>query len=82
MTTFRLHLDMMTHVFEIVEFHLAERIGGTDGYSLLRGCMKNSLMFSYLNGASYYATFCTQLLADHCNSSVQGQTVMLCKTEC
>ena len=56
-------------------FHLAESIGGPDGYSLLWGCMKNSLVFSYLNGASYYATFfCTQLLADHCSTPplIQG----------
>ena len=72
--SFQLHCDMMRHACEIVGINLAERIGGPKGYDLLRGCLKSSLSFSFLNGASSYAPYSTSLLADHCSAPalVQG----------
>ena len=64
--TFQLHHDMLQHAVEIVGINLAERIGGPDGYCLLRGCLKSSLLFSFINGSSSYAAYSTYLLADHC----------------
>ena len=72
--SFQLHCDMMRHACEIVGINLAERIGGPKGYDLLRGSLKSSLAFSFLNGASSYAAYSTSLLADHCSAPplVQG----------
>ena len=71
---FLLHYEMMTHAIEVIDSSLSERIGGPEGYSLLRMCMKQSLTFSYLNGASNYASFCTELLVDHTSAPplIQG----------
>ena len=66
--TFRLHVEMMRHCLEVVAISFAERIGGKDGYHLLRAVMKLSLLFAYTNGASQYAAFTTRLLADHCSA--------------
>jgi len=63
--TFALHVDMMMHAIDIIGISLAERIGGSDGYCFLQSCMKNSLLFCYLNGASSYAAYTTSLLVDH-----------------
>ena len=73
--TFQLHTDMMNHSVEVVGINLAERIGGPTGYSLLRGCMKSSLLFSFLNGASNYAAYTTHLLADHTAAPIVIQSL-------
>ena len=72
--SFQLHCEMMQHACEIVGISLAERIGGPNGYHLLRGCVKSSPAFSFLNGASSYAAYTTSLLADHSSAPllVQG----------
>ena len=66
--TFCLHVELMNHCDEVVGIQLAERIGGANGYSLLRALVKTSLPFSFLNGASSYAAFCVQLLYEHSKS--------------
>ena len=63
--TFALHAEMMAHFDEVVGICIAERIGGSDGYSLLLACVKLSLPFAFLNGSSSYASFCTELLHIH-----------------
>ena len=63
--TFLLHKEMMDHCDEIVAIALAERMGGPNGYNLLLSAVKSSLPFSFLNGASSYAAFCTELLQEH-----------------
>ena len=63
--TFELHVDIMQHCDEVLAIKLAERLGGESGYQLLLGATKSSLIFAFLNGASYYAPFCTQLLLHH-----------------
>ena len=55
----------MQHCDEVLAIKLAERLGGESGYQLLLGATKSSLIFAFLNGASYYAPFCTQLLLHH-----------------
>lgn len=72
--TYAMHVDMMRHCFEAVSISFAERIGGADGYSLLRASMKMSLPFAFTNGASQYAAFSTRLLIDHSSAPpvVQG----------
>ena len=67
--TFALHQDIMTHCDEVIGLHLAERLSGEQGYSLLTAIVKNSLPFSYLNSASQYANFCADLLYHHAESS-------------
>ena len=73
--SFQLHCEMMQHACEIVGISLAERIGGPNGYHLLRGCVKSSLAFSFLNGASSYAAYTTSLLADHSSAPVLVQGI-------
>lgn len=63
--TFALHCDILDHSLEILAISLSEKIGGPEGYSLLLATVKSSLPFSFLNGASSYAGFCTQLLVHH-----------------
>ena len=63
--TFSLHAEMMAHFDEVVGISIAERIGGSDGYSLLLACVKSSLPFAFLNGSTSYASFCTELLHIH-----------------
>ena len=65
--TFALHYDMMVHCDEILGISVAERMGGAEGYNLLLACVKSSLPFSFLNGATSYASFCVELL--HCHYS-------------
>lgn len=50
--TFALHFDMMEHCDEIAGINIAERIGGPEGYNLLLACIKSSLPFAFLNGAT------------------------------
>jgi hypothetical protein len=63
--TFALHHDMMVHCDEVVAIHLAERQGGEKGYKLLLAAVKSSLPFAFLNGATSYAPFCTQLILEY-----------------
>ncbi|XP_076084880.1 uncharacterized protein LOC143055600 [Mytilus galloprovincialis] len=63
--TFALHDDLMQHCEEVFGISIAERMGGSSGYNLLLGCVKSSLPFSFLNGATSYASFCTDLLHVH-----------------
>ncbi|KAK6181776.1 hypothetical protein SNE40_009563 [Patella caerulea] len=63
--TFQLHLEMMHHCDEIFALSLSERLGGMDGYQLMLASVKSSLRFAFLNGASSYASYCTQLLHHH-----------------
>ncbi|CAC5363774.1 KIF21 [Mytilus coruscus] len=66
--TFCIHKEMMEHCDEIIAIAVAERIGGPDGYKLLLASVKSSLPFSFLNGASSYAGFCSRLLLEHCQA--------------
>lgn len=68
--TFQLHFEMMRHCNQVIAVHLAERIGGTKGYLLLLGSIKSDLPFTFLNGASSYAPYCTQLLIEHAKSGI------------
>ena len=68
--TFALHIDMMRHCDEIAGLDLAERLGGPQGYKLLLAIAKESLPFSFLNGASSYGPFCTHLLHHHYSAGV------------
>ena len=61
---FCLHVDIVTHCDEIIAISVAERVGGKDGYDLLLAAVKSCLPFSFLNGATSYASFCTELLHD------------------
>lgn len=70
---FALHIDMMTHCDQVIGLSLSERIGGINGYSLLTSIVKSSLPFSYVNGASGYAPFCTELLTAHYTASPYHQ---------
>ena len=63
--TFALHVDMMKHCDEITAIALSERLGGNDRYNLLLAAVKSSLSFSFLNGATSYAAYCTRLLHIH-----------------
>lgn len=67
--TFCLHFELMSHCDEIIAIAVSERIGGTVGYNLLLANVKSSLPFSFLNGASSYAGFCTKLLLEHYSAS-------------
>ena len=55
----------MRHCEEVGAIHLAERLGGKQGYSLLLAVVKQSLPFAFLNGASSYAEFTSMLLYEH-----------------
>lgn len=57
--TFALHWD------EISALAFAERLGGHDGHNLMLSAVKSSLPFSFLNGATSYAAYCTRLLFEH-----------------
>ena len=63
--TFQLHVDLMSQADEIFSVYIAERIGGKDGYNLLLSTVKQSLPFSFLNGAAAYGPFCVRLLLEH-----------------
>ena len=63
--TFALHADILRHCLEVLAIHFAEKVGGPEGYNLLLGAVKSSLPFSFVNGASSYAGFCTELLIHH-----------------
>ncbi|VDI78876.1 Hypothetical predicted protein [Mytilus galloprovincialis] len=66
--TFALHVDMMDHSDEVCAIAFAERLGGEAGYNLLLSAVKTSLPFSFLNGASSYAAYCSKLLHEHFKS--------------
>ena len=51
----------MLHCDEV----LADRLGGPDGYALLLASVKKYLPYSFINGASSYAPYCTKLLHHH-----------------
>ena len=76
--SFALHREMMLHCDEVVGLYLAERIGVHQGYTLLLGLVKQSLPFAYLNGASQYAIFCTDLLYHHATASPFHQRLKEC----
>lgn len=63
--TFALHSDMMRHCDEIMAISVAEKLGGPGGYNLFLATVKQSLPFSFLNGASSYAAFCVDPLYQH-----------------
>ena len=50
---------------EVVAISFAERLGRPDGYHLSLAAVKQSLPFSFLNGATSYAAFCADLLHEH-----------------
>lgn len=62
--TFTLHVEMMTH-YDEVAVYFSDRLGGVDGYDLLLGTVKSSLLFYFLNGANAYGPFCARLLLEH-----------------
>ncbi|CAC5403427.1 unnamed protein product [Mytilus coruscus] len=63
--TFALHDDLMRHCEVVFGISIAERMGGSSGYNLVLGCVKSLLPFSFLNDATSYASFCTDLLHVH-----------------
>lgn len=63
--TFALHVDMMRHCDSIVAISFAERLGGSDGYTLLLGSVKESLPYLFVNNATSYAPYCVKLLYHH-----------------
>ena len=63
--TFALHVDFMTQLDGISAIALAERLGGNDGYHLLLASTKESLVFSFLNGATSYSPYSVKLLYEH-----------------
>ncbi|CAG2250910.1 unnamed protein product [Mytilus edulis] len=73
--TFLLHYEMMEHCEEVSALSLAERIGGHQGYNLMLASVKLSLPFAFLNGASSYAAYTTQLLYEHCKCGVFYQNM-------
>ena len=73
--TFALHLEIMNHCDEICALALAERTGGIEGYRLLLAVVKSSLTFAFMNGASSYAPYCTQLLKIHYESGPYYQNM-------
>ena len=75
--TFAIHFDMLTHCDEILGISIAERIGGPEGYALLLACVKSSLPFSFLNGATSYASFCVELLHVHYTAGPFHQSMKL-----
>jgi hypothetical protein len=68
--TFALHVDMMKHCDEITGIALSVRLGGNDGYNLLLAAVKSSLSFSFLNGATSYAAYCTRLFYKNMKASL------------
>ena len=60
-----LYRDIMLHCDEVIAIVLAERLGGPDGYALLLVSVEKSLPYSFINGASSYAPYCTKLLHHH-----------------
>ena len=62
---FVLHWELLQHCDEVMAISFAERLGGPQGYKLLVATIKSSLPFSFLNGASSYAAYCTDLLYHH-----------------
>ncbi len=73
--TFALHFDWMTHCDEVVALHMAERMGGRDGYQLLLAVVKSSLSFQFLNGASAYAPLCTRLIYEYYKAGIFHQNL-------
>ena len=67
--TFCMHVEMMIHCDEKVAISVAERLGAPSGHNLLLAAVKKSLLFSFLNGASKYAAFCTRLIYEHYKAS-------------
>ena len=68
--TFALHVDMLHHLDGIGALYLAERFGGEDGYNLLLASTKSSILFSFLNGATSYASYSIQLLWHHYRAGI------------
>ncbi len=63
--TFALHKDMMMQLDSVLAIALAERLGGPTGYNLLLAAVKSTLPFSFVNGATSYAPYCSKLLLEH-----------------
>ncbi|KAH3777824.1 hypothetical protein DPMN_179272 [Dreissena polymorpha] len=59
---------MMRHCDNVVAIALAERLGGSTGYELMLGAIKQSLLFSFVNNATTYAPYCVKLLYHHYNA--------------
>ncbi|CAC5421668.1 unnamed protein product [Mytilus coruscus] len=59
--TFFLHFEIVIHCDEIIEIGIFEKIGGKYGHNLLLAIanVKSLLPFSFSNGASSYAGFCS-----------------------
>ncbi|VDI03024.1 Hypothetical predicted protein [Mytilus galloprovincialis] len=47
-----------------------KRLGGPDGYNVMLACVKKSLPFAFLNGATTYASLCVDLLYCHYTAGV------------
>lgn len=67
--TFALHRDLLIHLDEVVSLYMAERLGGTQGYSLVLGVAKQSLPFAFVAGTAAYAPMVTELLHQHSKAS-------------
>ena len=72
--TFRLHAEMAKHCQEVTAIYLGERMGGAKGYKLILSAVKESLPFAFMNGATSYAPYTTELLYQHYKSGIFYQT--------
>ena len=73
--TFRLHAEMLKHCQEVTAIYLGERIAGPTGYRLLLSAVKESLPFAFMNGATSYASYATDLLHHHYKSGLFYQNM-------
>lgn len=73
--TFRLHVEMAKHCQEVTAIYLGERMGGPKGYRLLLSAVKESIPFAFLNGATSYAPYATELLFQHYKSGIFYQNM-------
>ncbi|CAC5361528.1 unnamed protein product [Mytilus coruscus] len=73
--TFMLHTEMLNHSEEISALSFAERLGGSEGYSLMLAAVKMSLPFAFLNGSTSYAAYAVNLLHEHYKSGKFYQNV-------
>ena len=74
--TFELHVEILKYCNVIVALKLAERMGGEDGFKLLLGAVKQSVGWSFMNGATCYGPFCIDLLQNYYSSSTYHKNLI------
>ena len=62
-------VDFLIYLDEVVSLYMVERLGGTQGHSLVLGVAKQSLPIAFVAGSAADAPMVTGLLYQHSRAS-------------